>query len=225
MKMVVLILFGIILVIFASFGCIFKESGGKFIAPVILTDKLEAFYLNNTKDKIVIIGENYHYILRQGDVYDPATKNLFFDLLEESKTEPITFYISTNSNSDFISYENRDIIDAYFDVTIDINSASQELIQWAKNLKSGKQNIEVFYKNPTKPHLQTNIFLTGYRYQAKPEINSKLSTLTDPIKIRITDQNMGKTAPTTPLRLDADDNLMLENQKLFLLENLEDKIK
>jgi hypothetical protein len=225
MKKVVAILLGIALVSFASFGCILKENGGSYEPPTILTDSLETFYLNDTKDKIIVIGQNYHYILQQGDNNDPKTKNIFFNLLEKSKTEPITFNISKDKNSNFVSYKEQvNNIDAYFRVIID-KSASAKLLDWAENLKVGKYKSKVFYKDPNKRYLSTDIFLKGHRYQAVPEINTKLTTLVHPINIEIRDQSLGKQVPTTPLKLDTNDSLTLNNQKLFLLDNLENKLR
>ncbi len=225
MKVVVSIFLATALVFFVSLGCVYK-SGGDYVPPADVNDYLEAFYLTPQKDKIVIVGEKYHYVLEH---FKDAKKreDILLHLIEHAKDEGVVFYLSKEKFARFeTSYLTEpEEIYATFYVAIDMQNSSQALIDWARTRKRYDNKTPTFFLTKDRRYLKTSINLGGHRYRADAAINAQLPLLKQPFEIWISDARGDKPLLPTPLHVDANGTLYFDNEPLLLLTDIENKLQ
>ena len=225
MKVIISVLLATALAFFVSLGCIFK-AGGDYIPPKNENDNLEAFYLTSKKDKIIVVGEKYHYVLER---FNDAKKSedILLHLIEHAKGEGVIFYLSKEKYARFsTSYQTEpEELYATFYVAVDTQSSSQTLINWAQTRKRDDNKTPVFFLTKDKRYLKTSIDLGGHRYRADSVINAQLPMLKQPFEIWISDARGDKPLLPTPLHVDDNGTLYFNSEPLLLLTDIEDKLQ
>lgn len=225
MKVIVSVLLALALAFFVSLGCVYKTSGDA-IPSAHINDYLEAFYLTPQKDKIVIVGEKYHYVLERY-AYAKNSEDILLYLIEHAANEGVIFYLSQENLAHFsTSYliEPEEFY-AIFYVGIDMQNSSQALINWARTRTRYDKKSPVFFVTKDGRYLKTSVNLTGRRYRADAAVNAQLPLLKQPFEIWINDAGGDKPLPPTPFYVDDNGTLYLDNEPLILLDDIENKLQ
>ena len=225
MKVFVSVLLAIALALFVSLGCVFK-SGESTVPPVEVNDYLEAFYLTPQKDKIVIVGQKYHYVLERF-AYAKKSEDILLYLIEHAKNEGVIFYLSKENYAHISTSYRTGPEEVYvnFDVAVDMQKSSPALIDWAKTRKRDDNQTSVFSVTEDQRYLKTYVDLMGHRYRADPAINAQLPLFKQPFEIWIDDARADKPLQPTPLHVDGNGTLYLDNEPLILLTDIENKLQ
>ena len=183
------------LFIFLSFGCMTKQvwSDRKIIPNYghSYKEKIVSFYINTNEEKLVFIGEKYHYI------FDKNTQ-AFIHFLQSSKIlnlSPENLKIHARVNSSNIE-----------------NIGASIMVEFERSKLNKEQRLllglHFFERYPNTPYYK-NYHINGKRYIANNEINKQVFQLEKAIELEISapeeiDRSVLKKIAMTPLTLTAD---------------------
>ena len=195
MKKVFLFVTVISLFIFLSFGCMTKQVwSDRTVIPNYghsYKENIVSFYINTDEEKLVFIGEKYHYI------FDANTKS-FIHFLE---------------NSEILNLSPKNLkIHARVDRSNIENIGANIMVEFKRSTLNKEQmlllGLHFFEKYPNSPYSK-NYHINGKRYIANNEINKQVSKLEKAIELDISapkeiNRSTLKKVAMTPLTLTVD---------------------
>jgi hypothetical protein len=198
------------LFIFLSIGCVTKNVWRDEVISEPYSETIFSFYTNDKKDKIVFIGDKFHYI------FDKNTED--FSKVLEAK-ELLKLSNDKLSIYSYIDRKDQRVIYTTVAIRFKKDELNSEQLSWIdSNIKDNyvKPPLGISGVHPKKSLESQNYFfrLVGKRYLAKRELNHRVAKLRLPLQLTITDFkrenkiSLYKIA-MTPLSLTADAGLII----------------
>jgi len=217
MKKLFLSITALAIVIFLSLGCVTKQVWKDKVRAEPYNERIISFYNNREEEKIIFIGEKYHYIFDKGT-------NAFSKFLEAKKLLKLKenhLYINANTDR-----EDKQQMYATLSFGFKKENLNQEQKDWLEKYNGFYVNTTPMQHTPyystvalpiqadTHPYM-VSYQLSGKRYQSNSQVNNQVVKLDKPIDIEVVEFNITDKKSTlykiamTPLSVTADAGLAI----------------
>ncbi len=196
------------LAIFLSMGCVTKQVWKDKVRGVPYQERIISFYNNTEEEKIIFIGEKYHYI------FDKGTK-AFLKFLEAKKC--LTLKEESRNIRATLPKIDKQKVEVTLSFQFKKNDLTKKQERWLLHEKNmafiGGGGVDGNKTDIYGYVLYYNLF--GKRYRATPQVNSKVVKLEKPIDIKVIEFQIIDKKSTlykvamTPLSVTADAGLII----------------
>jgi len=194
MKKLFLAILAVTIVIFSSLGCVTKDLWrGTDVTPY--PDTIVSFYSSPTRDKIIFIGQKYHYIFNQGTT----------ELQRVLKAREFLTLNQKNLNiHSYIEEKDASVIHTRIEMRFEKHLLNTKQQAWLITHGFSQQNAYV-------PMFIKSFSLIGKRYRANQKVNKYAIKLKQPIQLQINERSNNTLYKIlmTPLTVTADAGLAL----------------